>query len=142
MIPLAHTYECTLGLLAAVMSGASITWLDRPSDPPALLSAVQDLRPTVMVTAPFFIENLYRIAPALKVHPLYQFPLTRFLGKVQFPYAPAYGLTETAPLVTGTEPYRFPLGSAGKPFKGVELRLFSRIGNMVSGGKSRYGDLR
>ncbi|MDR0723006.1 MAG: AMP-binding protein [Treponema sp.] len=168
--PLAHPYECTLGLLAAVMSGASITYLDQPSTPAAVLSAVQDLRPTIMVTVPSFIENLYRrrIAPALKGHPLYQFPLTRFLAikiagykliaalgssirffgiggalshevetflrKVQFPYAPAYGLTETASLIAGTEPYRFPFGSVGKPLKGVEFRLFSLTGKKILGG--------
>ncbi|MDR1986698.1 MAG: AMP-binding protein [Treponema sp.] len=170
MIPLAHTYECILGLLAAIMSGASITYLAQPLAPAVLLAAIQALRPTVMVTAPSFIENLYRdrIVPALKANPLYQFPLTRFLAihiaghklmaalgssirffgiggaslspevetflrKVQFPYAPAYGLTETLPLVAGTEPYRFPLGSAGKPLKGIELRLFSHTHNRVLG---------
>ncbi|MDR1955775.1 MAG: AMP-binding protein, partial [Treponema sp.] len=82
VLPLAHTYECTLGLVAALMSGASITYLDRPPAPAALLEAMQSLRPTAMVTVPIFIEKLYqsRIAPALKANPLYRFPLTRFLA--------------------------------------------------------------
>ncbi|MDR2797586.1 MAG: AMP-binding protein [Treponema sp.] len=179
VIPLAHAYECTLGLLAAVMSGASITYLDRPPVPAVLLSAIQALRPTVMVTVPSFIENLYchRIAPALKANPLYQFPLTRFLAikiagyklmatlgssvrffgigggslshevetflrKVQLPYAPAYGLAETVPFVAGTEPYRFPFGSVGKPLKGIEFRLLSLTGKGVLGSPGTTVDSR
>lgn len=162
VIPLAHTYECTLGLLAAVMNGASITYLDRPPAPMVLLPALQTLRPTAMVTVPLFIEKIYqgRIAPKLMASPLYKFPLTRFLAirlaghklmaalgasirffgiggaplseetelflrKTQFPYAPGYGLTETAPLVAGTAPYRFPFRSAGSVLKGVEVRIVS-----------------
>jgi long-chain acyl-CoA synthetase len=48
-----------------------------------------------------------------------------FLRKVQFPYAPGYGLTETAPLVAGTAPYRFPFRSTGSVLKGVEVRIVS-----------------
>ncbi|MDR2534510.1 MAG: AMP-binding protein [Treponema sp.] len=162
VIPLAHTYECTLGLLTAVMSGASTAYLDRPPSPAALLPALQTLRPTAMITVPLFIEKLYRgyIAPALIASPLYKFPLTQFLAiqlaghkltaalgasirffgiggaslseeteaflrKIQFPYAPGYGLTEAAPLVAGAGPYRFPFGSAGSVLKGVEVRIAS-----------------
>ncbi|MDR1031298.1 MAG: AMP-binding protein [Treponema sp.] len=175
MIPLAHTYECILGLLTTVLSGASVTYLDRPPTQAVLLSAIQALRPTIMVTPLFFIENIYRhrIAPALMANPLYTFPLTRFLAvkiaghtlmaalgssirflgiggaslspelerflrKVQFPYAPGYGLTETSILVAGTGPYRFPLGSAGKPIKGVELRLCPLSSEKVPGTPSGY----
>lgn len=160
VIPLAHTYECTLGLLTAVMSGASTTYLDRPPAPAVLFPALQTLRPTALVTVPLFIEKIYqgRIVPALTASPLYKFPWTRFLAiqlaghkltaalgasirffgiggaplseetetflrKIQFPYAPGYGLTETAPLVAGTAPYRFPFRSAGSILKGVEVRI-------------------
>jgi long-chain acyl-CoA synthetase len=82
VIPLAHTYECTLGLITALMNGASITYLDRPPAPAVLLPALQALRPTAMVTVPLFIEKMYRhtIAPALAANPLYRFPLTRPLA--------------------------------------------------------------
>jgi long-chain acyl-CoA synthetase len=160
IIPLAHTYECTLGLITALMNGASITYLDRPPSPAVLLSAVQALRPTAMVTVPLFIEKIYRhtILPALTASPFYRFPPTRplavkaagrrlmaalggsirffgiggaplaadvedFLRKVKFPYAPGYGLTETAPLLAGTVPYRFPRGSVGSVLRGVEIRF-------------------
>jgi long-chain acyl-CoA synthetase len=160
VIPLAHTYECTLGLITVVMNGASISYLDKPPSPAVLLPAIQALRPTAMVTVPLFIEKLYRqkVVPALTASGFYRFPLTRplairaagrrltaalggslrffglggaplaadvedFLRKIKFPYSPGYGLTETAPLVAGTTPYRFPRGSAGSVIPGVEVRI-------------------
>lgn len=160
VIPLAHTYECSLGMLTAVMSGASVTYLDRPPSPVVLIPAMQALRPTAMVTVPLFIEKICRqkIFPALVNNPIYKFPLTRrlaifsagvkllsalgssmrffgiggaplsedveiFLKKAGFPYSLGYGLTETAPLVTGNAPYKFPLRSSGSVLKGTELRI-------------------
>ena len=160
VIPLAHTYECSLGMLAPVMSGASVTYLDKTPSPAVLLPAMQTLRPTVMISVPLFIEKICRgkIFPSLMKNPLYQFlptrplavwaagqklmtalgasirifgiggaPLAedveRFLREAGFPYTPGYGLTETAPLVTGTTPYKFPFRSSGSVLKGVELRI-------------------
>ena len=82
VLPLAHTYECALGLLTALMSGASICYLDKPPSPSVLLPAAQSLRPTCMVTVPLLIEKIYRgsIAPALKASPLYRRALTRPLA--------------------------------------------------------------
>ncbi|MDR3161131.1 MAG: AMP-binding protein [Spirochaetaceae bacterium] len=168
IIPLAHTYECTLGLLMAVLSGASTTYLDRFPTPAVLIPAIQALRPTAMHTVPLIIEKIYRgrILPALKKNPLYRFPLTRplavrlaghrlqgifggavrffgiggsglprdmevFLRTAQFPYAPGYGLTEAAPLVAGTGPYRTPVGAAGTVPKGVEVRIVDEAGRVV-----------
>jgi long-chain acyl-CoA synthetase len=160
VIPLAHTYECTLGLITAVMSGASVTYLDKAPSPTVLMPALKAVRPTAMVTVPLFIEKFYRksIAPALAANPLFRFPLTRplavyaagrklaaafgksirffgiggaplssevedFLRKVKFPYSPGFGLTEAAPLVAGTGPFRFPVRSSGSMFKGIEIRI-------------------
>jgi long-chain acyl-CoA synthetase len=160
VIPLAHTYECTLGLLTVVMSGASVTYLDRPPSPAVLLPAMQTLRPTALVSVPLFIEKIYRnqIAPGLEANPLFRFKAGRFLAvklggqkllaalggavrffgiggaplaedveaflrRTGFPYSPGYGLTEAAPLVTGTAPYRFPPGASGRILKGVEVRI-------------------
>ena len=160
VIPLAHTYECSMGMLTAIMSGASVSYLDKPPSPAILLPAMQTLRPTAMVTVPLFIEKICRqkIIPELEKNPFYKFPLTRrltilasgakllsamgssvrffgiggaplsedvelFLRKAGFPYAPGYGLTETAPLVSGTAPYKFPPGSSGSVLKGTELRI-------------------
>jgi long-chain acyl-CoA synthetase len=46
-----------------------------------------------------------------------------FLWKVKFPYSPGYGLTEAAPLLAGTAPYRFPRRSAGSVIRGVDIRI-------------------
>jgi long-chain acyl-CoA synthetase len=82
VLPLAHSYECSLGLLAPVIVGASVTYLDRPPSPSVLLPAVKNVRPTVMVTVPLLIEKIYRnaIAPKLNSSNLYKFPLTRPLA--------------------------------------------------------------
>ena len=79
VIPLAHTYECSIGMLTAVMSGSSVTYLDKPPSPAVLLPAMQTLRPTAMVTVPLFIEKLCRqkIFPEMEKSLLYKFPLTR-----------------------------------------------------------------
>jgi long-chain acyl-CoA synthetase len=54
-----------------------------------------------------------------------------FLRKVQFPYAPGYGLTEAAPLVAGTAPYKIPAGAAGRVIKGVEVRIVDPDGTVL-----------
>ncbi|MFP3089665.1 AMP-binding protein [Treponema sp. TIM-1] len=168
IIPLAHTYECTLGLLMAVLSGASTTYLDKAPSPAVLIPAIQALRPTAMHTVPLIIEKIYRgrLLPGLTANPLYRFPLTRplalslagqkllslfggavrffgvggaalagdterFLRKAQFPYAPGYGLTEAAPLVAGTGPFKAPAGAAGRVLKGVEVRIVDKDGRVV-----------
>jgi long-chain acyl-CoA synthetase len=79
VIPLAHSYECTLGLLTPLMSGASITYLDKPPSPAVLIPAMQNLRPTAIVGVPLFLEKIYRnsIYPSLKKNILYKWKLTR-----------------------------------------------------------------
>ena len=82
VLPLAHSYECGLGLIAPVLSGASVTYLDKPPSPSVLLSAFNILRPTAIVTVPLLIEKIYNntIAPKLCANRLYKFPLTRPLA--------------------------------------------------------------
>ncbi len=52
ILPLAHTYENTLGLLLPVMFGAQIYYLDRVPTPKLLVPAMQKIRPTVMLSVP------------------------------------------------------------------------------------------
>ncbi|MFA6127207.1 MAG: AMP-binding protein [Bacteroidales bacterium] len=47
----------------------------------------------------------------------------RFLKEGGFPYSIGYGLTETAPLLSGTRPSGVKIQSAGKPVIGVELKI-------------------
>jgi len=82
VLPLAHSYECGLGLVAPVISGASITYLDKPPSPSVLLPAIQLLKPTAMLSVPLLIEKIYKnsIFPKLRANKLYRFPLTRRLA--------------------------------------------------------------
>ncbi len=79
ILPLAHSYECTIGLVIGVLNGASIAYLDRPPSPAALLPALKLVRPTFILSVPLVIEKIYRnkIQGALEAHPLYKFRPTR-----------------------------------------------------------------
>jgi long-chain acyl-CoA synthetase len=47
----------------------------------------------------------------------------QFLREAKFPYAIGYGLTETAPLIAGTDSRSTVLRSTGKPLSGVEMKI-------------------
>jgi long-chain acyl-CoA synthetase len=62
-----------------LMSGASITYLDKPPSPVVLMPAMQNLRPTAIVGVPLLLEKIYRnsILPSLEKNVLYKWKLTR-----------------------------------------------------------------
>jgi long-chain acyl-CoA synthetase len=60
ILPLAHTYECTLGLVLPVMVGASVYYLDKPPSAAVLLPALAKIRPTIMLSVPLIIEKIYK----------------------------------------------------------------------------------
>ncbi len=60
VLPLAHTYENTLGLLLPVLNGASITYLKKPPTASVLLPAMKRTKPTMMLTVPMVIEKVVR----------------------------------------------------------------------------------
>ncbi len=47
----------------------------------------------------------------------------KFLREAKFPYAIGYGLTETAPLVTGSSPDKVRMRSAGYTLTGMEIKI-------------------
>jgi long-chain acyl-CoA synthetase len=67
VLPLPHTYECTLGLVTPLMIGASVYYLDRLPSAAVLLPALAKVKPTVMLSVPLVLEKLYktRILPEL-----------------------------------------------------------------------------
>jgi len=92
ILPLAHTYENTLGLVTALMVGASVYYLDRPPTAPVLLPAMAKVRPTIMLSVPLIIEKIYKakIQPRFSGSPLFRLltkypvtrkPLSRLAGK-------------------------------------------------------------
>lgn len=60
VLPLAHTYECSVGMLYPFSKGSSVVYLDRPPTAAALMPALRGVRPTVMMIVPLIIEKIYR----------------------------------------------------------------------------------
>ncbi len=67
VLPLSHTYECTVGLILAIMNGSTVYYLKKPPTASVLLPAMQKVKPTIMLTVPLIIEKIYKakIKPAL-----------------------------------------------------------------------------
>ncbi len=73
ILPLSHTYECTLGMIFPFARGSRVVYLDRPPTASALMPALAEVRPTVMALVPLIMEKIYRS----KVKP--KFESTRLL---------------------------------------------------------------
>ncbi len=61
VLPLSHTYECTIGFIIPVMNGASVYYLEKPPTASILVPAMQLVKPTMMLTVPLIIEKIYKI---------------------------------------------------------------------------------
>ena len=57
ILPLSHTYECSLGMLLPVMWGASVVYLDKAPTASVLLPVLKKVRPTIMLTVPLAIAG-------------------------------------------------------------------------------------
>ena len=176
ILPLAHVYECSVGLVMPMMIGASVHYVDKPPTAPVLLPALQQVRPTVMLSVPLIIEKMYkaRIMPEIQkkraIRTAYRIPalrklinrkagrkllqifggalrmfpiggasiapeVERFMKEAGFPYAVGYGLTETSPIVTGSNEKNTRLYSVGKPLEGTEVQIdFESNGDMDEAG--------
>ena len=60
ILPLSHTYECTLGMIFPFSRGARIHYMDRPPTASALMPALAKVRPTVIASVPLIMEKVYR----------------------------------------------------------------------------------
>jgi len=78
-LPLAHTYECTIGMVVPLLNGARIHYIDKPPTAAYLTPLLQKLKPTTILTVPLIMEKIYagKIKPAL-----YGSPVMRTLMKV------------------------------------------------------------
>jgi len=162
VLPLSHTYENTIGLIFPMTKGACIYYLGKIPTPSILLPALQEIRPTVMLTVPLIIEKIFRsrIKPKFSSNIFLKFAIhipfirkklnvlagkklletfggelrffgiggaklnktvEKFLIEARFPYAIGYGLTETSPLLSGSNPRNSRLQSAGPAIRGIEL---------------------
>ena len=52
ILPLSHTYECSLGMLLPFYSGASVVYLDKLPTASTLMPAMRSVRPTIMLSVP------------------------------------------------------------------------------------------
>ena len=60
VLPLSHTYDCSIGMIYPFSMGARVVYLDRPPTASALMPALRAVRPSVMLIVPLIIEKIYR----------------------------------------------------------------------------------
>lgn len=67
VLPLAHTYECTIGMLVTLLNGAMVQYIDRAPTAAYLKPILKKFQPTTMLTVPLIMEKIYRatVKPAL-----------------------------------------------------------------------------
>lgn len=77
ILPLAHTYEMSVGMLYPFSVGALVNYLHRPPTPSILIPAFKEIRPTMMLSVPLVIEKIYKssIVPTIQK--------SRFLSHLQ-----------------------------------------------------------
>lgn len=59
ILPLAHVYEFTIGLLLPLMCGCHIVYFGRPLAVSQLMSAFKSVRPRIVLSVPMLIEKIY-----------------------------------------------------------------------------------
>lgn len=83
VLPLSHTYENTLGLILPMLCGCCVYYLRKPPTPAVLIPAMEEVKPTVMLTVPLIMEKIYfnKIMPTFRdkliLRLLYKVPLFR-----------------------------------------------------------------
>ncbi len=60
ILPLSHTYENTIGLILPMLKGSCIYYLGKPPTPAILLPALQEVKPTLVLSVPLIIEKIFR----------------------------------------------------------------------------------
>ena len=60
ILPMAHTYELSLGVLYPMYAGAKVVYLQKPPTASILLVALKKVRPTIMLSVPLIIEKIYK----------------------------------------------------------------------------------
>jgi long-chain acyl-CoA synthetase len=83
VLPLAHTYEFTIGFIIILIKGGTIFYLKRPPSTSVLLPALKKVRPHIMLSVPLLIEKVHegilktRINNKFILKMLYRIPLVR-----------------------------------------------------------------
>ncbi|HIP54174.1 MAG TPA: long-chain fatty acid--CoA ligase [Sulfurimonas autotrophica] len=85
ILPLAHTFECTVGMILPILHGCDIVYLDKTPTPNVLIKAFASVKPTMMLSVPLIIEKIYKnkILPkftsSLLMKTVYKIPFIRKL---------------------------------------------------------------
>ena len=68
ILPMAHTYELTIGMLYPFSVGARVCYLRRVPTPTILIQTLREIRPTTMLSVPLIIEKMYKtsIVPTIR----------------------------------------------------------------------------
>lgn len=83
ILPLAHTFECTVGMIIPLLNGASIHYIQKPPTPTILLKAMASVQPSFILSVPLVIEKIYknRVLPKFQknlfIKVLYNIPFIR-----------------------------------------------------------------
>ena len=81
VLPLAHTYECTVGLILPIVHGSSIYYINKTPTPSVLMKAFSTVKPTYMLSVPLIIEKIYKNKVLKKIN---ESAVTRNLYKIPF----------------------------------------------------------
>jgi len=83
ILPLAHTLECTVGMIVPILHGSSVVYIDKTPTPSVLIKAFSIVKPTMMLSVPLIIEKIYKnkVLPKFSgsfiMRTLYKIPFTR-----------------------------------------------------------------
>jgi len=83
ILPLAHTFECTVGMTIPILHGSSVYYIDKVPTPSVLLKSFEIVKPTMMLSVPLIIEKIYKnkVLPkftgSLLMRNLYKVPFIR-----------------------------------------------------------------
>ncbi len=89
VLPLAHTYENTIGLILPIIYGAGVTYLRKPPTASVLLPAMKKVKPDFMLTVPMIIEKVYKNSILAKIQAK---SITKFLHKFKPTRKLLYGI--------------------------------------------------
>jgi len=81
VLPLSHTFENTLGLILPIKYGATVYYLRKPPVASVLLTALQQVKPTIMLVVPLIIEKIYKSKILSEINKKF---ITRKLYKTPF----------------------------------------------------------
>jgi len=68
ILPLAHTYEMTLGMIYPFSCGSKVVYISKAPTPSYLVKVMAEVHPTAMLTVPLIIEKVYKnmIVPTIE----------------------------------------------------------------------------